>query len=327
MPIATPSLNRRALLTGALAAGGAVALGAGVTAQPALAPFADRIGLELFTVRDLLARDFAGTLAKVAALGYREVEPFGGYNGLSPKAYRALLDSHKLSAPTTHSGPMLGSDLEKQFADFQIMGIRYSSEPETPRPPRTGPPGGADMGAETPGGRTQPPETLDAVKRKAAQLNAWGRTGAKFGVKMLIHNHTIEYAKLADSPKTAYDIYLEETDPALVAMQLDIGWAIISGKDPLAMFAKNPGRYELWHVKDVVGVRGIDPSLPPGERAANTVFTPVGGGQGDYRPIFAQAKLAGLKHFCVEQDNAASFGDSLAAAGVSYRKLRQMLTA
>jgi sugar phosphate isomerase/epimerase len=95
--------------------------------------------------------------------------------------------------------------------------------------------------------------------------------------------------------------------------------------DPVAMFRKNPGRYELWHIKDVFGLKTVNKSLSPNERVSSMSLVPVGTGQIDYKPIFAQAKLAGLKHFVVEQDNAAAYGDSLAAARVSYRNLREIL--
>src|SRR5437016_12536849 len=84
-----------------------------------------QVGLELYTVRDLLAKDFEDTIAKVAALGYREVEPVG-YGGLDPKQFRALLDKYKLAAPSTHAGATAGPDLEKELEGHQIMGFKYT---------------------------------------------------------------------------------------------------------------------------------------------------------------------------------------------------------
>jgi sugar phosphate isomerase/epimerase len=166
---------------------------------------------------------------------------------------------------------------------------------------------------------------IESVKQTAAQLNASGKIARKFGMKILVHNHTGEFERLANSDRTAYDVLLSETDPELVTMQLDIGWAAIAGMDVVAMFRKNPGRYELWHIKDVVGLKTVDRALSPNARVSNMAFVPVGAGQIDYKPIFAQAQLAGLKHFCVEQDNAASWGDSLAAARVSFQALSAIL--
>ena len=164
------------------------------------------------------------------------------------------------------------------------------------------------------------------MKRTAAQYNEHGKLTKKFGMKILIHNHTQEFELLDDGKTTQYDVLLAETDPALVAMQLDIGWASVAGQDILAMFKKNPGRYELWHVKDAVGMKAIDPSLTPDQRRPKTKLVPVGQGEIDYKAIFAKADQAGMKHFCIEQDNAAEGGDSMASAKACYDGLVRVLS-
>src|SRR5204863_543677 len=121
----------------------------------------------------------------------------------------------------------------------------------------------------------RPRQSVESVKRAAAQHNEHGKITKKFGMKILIHNHTQEYELLDDGKTTQYDVLLAETDPALVAMQLDIGWASVAGQNILQMFRKNPGRYELWHVKDAVGMKGIDPRLTPDERRPKTKLVPV----------------------------------------------------
>jgi sugar phosphate isomerase/epimerase len=145
-------------------------------------------------------------------------------------------------------------------------------------------------------------------------------------MKILVHNHTGEFEKLLDSPRTTYDVLLAETDPSLVTMQLDLGWTYIAGVDPVALFKQHPGRFELWHVKDVFGLKKVDPSLGPNARVSRMALVPVGTGHIDFKPAFANATLAGLKHFAVEQDNAAAWGDSLSAARVSYRNIVRMLS-
>ena len=338
---------RRNFLKKAAAIGGATLFGGGLSevfAQTSPAPiWKDKIGLELYTVRDLMMSDFEGVLAKVAEMGYREVEPASGYNNMDPKAFRAMLDRYSLRMPSTHSGARgTGAELEKQLEGFQIMGIGYTEILSV------GGPGGAGSGPArklvpgayyNPGtgvtrnsfteteafGPYQPPVSLESVKKRAAQLNASGKIARKFGMKILVHNHTGEYERLTDSDRTTYDVLLSETDPELVTMQLDIVWAAIAGMDVVEMFHKNPGRYELWHLKDVVGLKTVNRTLSPNARVSSMAFVPLGAGQMDYKPIFANAKLAGLKHFCVEQDNAASWGDSLAAARVSYRNLLSIL--
>lgn len=308
-------------------------------------PWRSRIGLELYTVRDLMT-DYEGTLAKVAEIGYTEVEATT-YNNMSPKDFRAMLDRLKLTMPSTHAAARgTGADLERQLEGFQVMGIKYTeiaapasspgaSTPD-PRRPATLPPGAYfDAGTgrvrnsfkETEAfGPYQPVVSLESVKQRAAQLNANGKIAQKFGMKLLVHNHTGEFEKLTDSPRTSFDILVEETDPALVTMQLDLGWAYIAGVDPLVLFKAHPGRFELWHIKDVFGLKTVNPLLGPNARVSSMALVPVGTGHIDFKPIFAQSQLAGLKHFVIEQDNAAAWGDSLAAARVSYQNLAGMLT-
>jgi sugar phosphate isomerase/epimerase len=308
-----------------------------------------QMGLELYTVRDLMTdqKSYIGTLEKVAEIGYKEIEPAGGYAGLEPKDFRALLDRLGLRMPSTHSGASgTGADLDKQLEGFQTMGIQYTEISAGGRGGAGRGPGGGGGGVLAPGayynagngitynsftqstafGPYQPPATLESVKQRAAQLNANGKILQKFGMKTFVHNHTGEFEKLSDNDQTTYDVLLAETDPALVAMQLDIGWAYVAGVDVFEMFKKSPGRFELWHIKDMVGLKTVNPALSPNARTSSMAFVPVGAGQLDFKPVFAQAKLAGLKHFAVEQDDGASWGDSLAAARVSYQGLSKMLT-
>jgi len=265
-----------------------------------------KIGLELYTVRDLLPKDYEGTLAKVAKMGYKEVEPATDYAGMDPKAFRAMLDKFGLSAPSTHVGATDGPGLEKQLEGFQIMGIQYTEIS-----------GGGAGEAKVP--------TEESVKRTAQLNNKHGEIARKFGMKMLIHNHTMEFQPFEGSTMCPYDVLLAETDPTLVAMQLDIGWASVAWQNILELFRKHPGRFELWHVKDVRGLMLLTPLTLP-ERQRNAALVPVGLGDVDYKSIFAAAGQAGLKHFCVEQDNAADWGDSLAAARVSYQNVLKLLS-
>ncbi len=306
--------NRRTFLKAVAAAGGALAL----SAEASPAEWKTQIGLELYTVRDLLPKDYDGTLAKVAEIGYKEVEPATDYAGMDPKQFRAMLDRHGLSAPSTHVGATDGPDLEKQLEGFRIMGIRYTEI-------RGGGGGGARGGARGAGAPPQrPSETEESVKRTASEINRHGQIAKKFGMKMLIHNHTQEFQPL-EGGKLPYDVLLAETDPALVAMQLDIGWASVAGQNILELFRKHPGRFELWHVKDARGIKLMTPQMPQSERQRSAVLVPVGQGEVDYKTIFANAAQAGMKHFCVEQDNAADWGDSPAAARVSYQNLMKIL--
>ena len=317
-----------------------------------LASLRDRIGLQLFTVRDRFPTDYAGTLQAVARIGYKQVQPTMSYGGKSPAEVKAILDQNGLTAPTTHVSPPMGADFERALDDYASMGHRYTTVriktegrgggggPGGQRPAGGAPgaaastapgagaaPAGA-TGAGAPGGapRAQRPlQTLDAVKRTAAELNEAGRITQKHGLKVIVHNHTMEFAPLADSSQRPYDVFLAETDPSLVAMELDIGWAAVAGQNALDLFKQAPGRFEVWHVKDIAGLAALKSMTSQAERQRAARIVPVGEGEIDYRAIFAQAALAGMKHFYVEQDSAPQSGDSLAAAATSYRHLAKLL--
>ena len=293
--------NRRSFLKQCTAFGMATSLANAAT------DWKKQIGLEMYTVRDLTSKDYEGTLTKVAEIGYKEIEPAGGgYGGLQPKQFRALLDRLGLSMPSTHEAAKAGPGLEKELEGFQIMGLKYT-EIRAQR-------GGGAQGV-----------TEDSVKRTAAELNEFGKTTTKFGMKMLFHNHSQEFQRIEGSKLRPYDLLLSETDPALVAMQLDIGWASVAGQNILEMFKKNPGRFELWHVKDVRGIKLLPADLEQRARMRAITLVPIGQGEVDYKSIFAGAEIAGMKHFCIEQDNAADWGDSMSAARVCYRNLNKVL--
>ena len=293
--------GRRTFLKSIAAVGGGA-----LTAVAAASDWKNKIGLELYTVRDLLAKDFEGTMAKVAEIGYKEVEPTT-YGGLDPKTFRALLDRLKMTAPSTHAGAAEGPNLEKEMEGFRTMGIKY---------------------IEIRGARQAPgPLTVDSIKRRADGINQHGEIAKRFGMKILIHNHTEEFEFLEGGKLRMYDVLLAETNPATVAMQLDIGWASVAGQNVIDLFKKNPGRYELWHVKDAVGIKNAPANAAPAERRKLAKLVPVGEGDVNYGPIFAQAQLAGLKHYVIEQDNAGQDGnDSLAAARTSYRNLMRVIS-
>ncbi len=336
------NLHRRDFLKVTGAAGAALMTG---SLSQALAQsssdWTKQVGLELFTVRDAMQTDYEGVLAKIASFGYKEVEPASGYNNLAPKDFRAMLDRYGLSAPSTHSGLPPGETIEARLEGGQIMGFKYienlggagggggRGRGGAPGAPPTGGASGAPPQGRGPGngGGGRGAATTESVKRQAQTLNENGKLAAKFGMKMIVHNHTMEFAPLGDKPEMRpYDILLAETDPALVVMQLDIGWASVAGQDILGMFKRNPGRFECWHVKDAKGIKAMSPALTQSERQRNADLVPVGQGEVDYKSIFAAASQAGMKHFCIEQDNAAQWGDSVAAARVSFNGLVRLLS-
>jgi sugar phosphate isomerase/epimerase len=239
---------------------------------------------------------------------------------MEPRDYKALLDKYGLKMYSTHSGATEGPGLEKQLEGQALMGIKYTgvNALRAARPP---------AGASGAGARPIPPApTVESVQRSAEQMNKRGLIVKKFGMKILCHNHAGEFDLLAGGERTRYDVLLAETDPSLVAMQLDIGWAAVAGQDILEMFKKNPGRYELWHVKDAA-TKSLDPKATPSERQRAARIVPLGEGDIDYKTIFANARLAGMKYFVFEQDSAGrESGDAMADCRVSYRNLHKILS-
>ena len=309
------------------------------TANGPAPSWADHIGLELYTVRDLIAKDYVGTLEQVARIGYKEVEPAEGYASMTPQQFRAELNRLGLTMPSTHSGISAGpaAAVEQQLAGFQIMGIEYTSLSE-PRPPNGQRQARSRRPAPmTPAAQRQAlaefiktmarPRTVEDVKQEAARYNTYGKVAQKFGIKLLRHNHTVEFIRCQGSDEVPYTILLAETDPELVVFQMDIGWVSVAGQDPIALFHQHPGRFVLRHVKDAACLQCLPPVSDEGARMAAARLVPVGEGDVDYGGIFKYADVAGMKHFAIEQDSAADWGDAMAAARVSYEHLQATLTA
>lgn len=292
------------------------AAGATLTAGWAMAgvdkKWAKQIGLQLYTARTVMKPDtYESVLAKLASFGYTVVEPADPYNKMAPAEYKAMLDRHGLKMYSTHAGVTEGPELEKELEGQALMGIRYTS---VRTPPAAGP---------RPAQRE--PMTIESVKRSAARMNRLGGVLKKFEMKQLIHNHAGEFEVLEDGKTTQYDVLLRETDPAFVTMELDIGWAYMGGQDVLAMFKSNPGRFELWHVKDAK-YKQADASLKPNARARASKIVTMGEGDIDYKAVFGQAKQAGLKHFVIEQDTAGEGGrDVLEDCRLACVNLKKMI--
>ena len=306
--------RREFLRAAAMTAGAAVTAGAagcsyaqGGSGGQSLSSWAARPGIQIYTVRDRLESDYEGTLARLAELGYRNLELFGSLGTRTPRELRAMLDRHGLAAPSTHISVRPDEDPRATLEGYAVIGHQYTSV----------------AGATGGGG---PNATVDSIRRQAELLNRVGQAGREFGIKAILHNHVNEFVPFTENPSLRpYDVYLSDTDPAIVAMELDIGWATVAGVSALEAFRRNPGRYELWHVKDMDELATVT-ALAQTERQRAARIAPVGEGDIDYRPIFEGAATAGLRHYFVEQDNAASWpGGSLVAAELGLRNLRRQL--
>lgn len=278
----------------ALAAAGLFprALGAGASTPEVSAPATgtpdaiERIGLQLYTVRSLMNRDMPGTIAAVAAAGYREVE-FAGYFGRTPVEVRQLLHANGLTAPSTHLGLAdVGERFDATVESAQAIGIRYLTVASL------------DMRAI---------KTADDWKRTADLFNAIGHRANAAGLRFAYHNHAIEFQAVDGA--VPMDLLVGGTDPSLVAFELDLFWAMKAGQDPRAYFERHPGRFAMVHVKDATAAPARD-------------MVDVGSGVMDWKRIFAAHRTAGIRHYFVEHDSPADPMQSIRRSADYLKTLR-----
>jgi sugar phosphate isomerase/epimerase len=278
-------VDRRAFVrtTGA-ALGGLAAFGP--AACRAASPVPERLGVQLYTVRDLLAENFVGVLEAVRRIGYEEVE-FAGYHGRDPHAIRTVLEDTGLTSPAAHVGlGALRTDLDAQVEAAHALGHRWLVVPWLDEPERA---------------------SLDGYRRIAAELNAIGARLQEAGLHLAYHNHDFEFEAFGGA-RSGYDVLLAETEPALVALELDLYWAVHGGRGPLALFEQHPGRFPLLHLKD---------------RMEDGEMVEVGMGEIDFAEVFAHAEQAGVRHTFVEHDAP---WDPLLSIRYSYQHLAPLLT-
>lgn len=243
-----------------------------------------KIGIGLFTLREQLTADVKATIEQVAKIGYSQVETYYGYPGkyevkgfwgLEAKDFNTLLKANGLTSPSGHYNVTeflsSGDDkvLKSHIETAATVGQKYFVIPALP----------TDIRANG---------TLDDYKRMASKFNQAAELCQKSGLKLAYHNHNFEF-KDQGNGATGYEILLAETDTKLVGFELDIFWAVNAGLNPVDMFRKNPGRYKMFHVKDM-------------DKADKAVFVEVGSGRIDFKRIFAASKLAGVDYIFTEQD-------------------------
>ena len=256
------------------------------------------VGVQLYTVRDLMASDPKGTLKKIADMGYKKVEA-AGYNeglfyGMKPAEFKKVLKDLGLKMPSSHYSSGI-SNLERigtlsngwekvvqdaKEADIDYMVLAYLTEEER--------------------------RSLDDYKKVAELLNKAGEICEKHNIQLGYHNHDFEFQTI--DGEVPYDILLKEVSPDLLVMELDLYWTAKAGFDPVKLFNEHPGRFPLWHVKDM-------------DTAGN--FSEVGTGVIDFKSIFAAKEKAGMKHFYVEQDKTVR--PPLESIKISYDNLKEVL--
>jgi sugar phosphate isomerase/epimerase len=302
-------MNRRTFIESSIATAVVTAASANSTWAAASVHHIDRVGLQLYTVRDLMKQDFDGTIAGVATLGYKEVE-FAGYFGKTPQEARAALDKNGLTSPSAHH-PMepsanangktlnLADNLPEILDGAHIIGQKFLVCPYLDAKSRT----------------------ADGYKRLAESCNKVGEATKKAGLQFCYHNHSFEFEKVDGLDKLPFDYLLAQTDAKNVKVELDLCWITVGGQDPIAYFNKYPGRFPLVHVKDW-SKEGSDPGGNEGAvgHAVSGHMTNVGSGSIDWKNIFAHSQKAAIQHYFVENDQAKSLDDPKA----SYDYLAQL---
>jgi sugar phosphate isomerase/epimerase len=279
--------RRNFLKTTAFTAIGATLLPGFLKANPSKA----NIGLQLYTVRDHISKDLHGTLKEVARIGYTWLEAAGysdgKFYGLVPAEFKKLVTDLGMQVVSSHCS--FKSDESKQVVDAHLeLGASYVVYPSVSIPEQ---PTGEDYYLAT------------------AFLNAIGLLCSQSGLKFGYHNHDFEFKPVGET--TGFDIMLERTDPELVCFEADIYWMAFAGADPRDYFRKYPGRFSLWHVKDM-------------EDSPEKNFTEVGNGTIPYKKYFEKAiDDSGMNYFFVEQDSCP--GDPLESIEISHNYLSNLL--
>ncbi len=257
-------------------------------------------GLALYTVRDDMGKDAKATLQAVADAGYKNIESAGYAEGkfynMSPTDFKAFLNEVGLTPISTHQGSVTLENADSMIADVKAAGFEYFVIPVPP------------MGLFTFNQEDRSMGMTGGASNLAEILTTLGKKCSEAGLKLLYHNHDFEFVKDKDGIVTI-DYLLENTDPKYVNFQMDLFWVTKAGADPIAYFKKYPGRFIIWHVKDM------------DEQGR---FSPVGNGTIDFKRILAEKELSGMKYYMVEQDMTFDGLKPLEAIKISHEGIKKI---
>ncbi|MDC8829815.1 sugar phosphate isomerase/epimerase family protein [Alteromonas gilva] len=284
--LASASMSRRHFMqwsaTGMSALLGASACGSATTMTTAASD--NRVGLQLYTLRSMMEKSVSDTLKLVANVGYKELE-FAGFFDNNPSAVKALIDELGLSAPSAHVPlQLLEQDIDKQIEIANIMEHKYMVVPWLPAEQRS--------------------KDIAGWQRLAEQLNQFGEKCKANGIQLAYHNHDFEFENI--DGQLPYNTLLDECEESLVAMELDLYWTVKAGFNPVDYFKRNPGRFKLWHVKDM---------------DKNGEFADVGKGTINFDDIFANAELSGIEHKFVERDRTDNLVETIKQGYLAVSRL------
>ncbi|MFL6601853.1 MAG: sugar phosphate isomerase/epimerase family protein [Steroidobacteraceae bacterium] len=264
-------------------------------------PMGKRAGIQLYTINEAMRTDPAGSLKRLRHIGFLEVES-AGTGGLSAKQFRGLLDDAGVACPSAHLQFDV-ADLGRAFDDAHALGARYAVSSIMRS---------LVLGPNAPKDALRAGMSLDEAKRTAELANRIGESAQRAGLQFAYHNHNFEFADQGGGA-SGYDVLLKETDPKLVKFEIDCGWMIFAGHDPIEYFKKYPQRFPMIHVKDFLPRANDDTQMQGAELGHGTV---------DYKPIFAAGAKVGLQHYFVEQEGPFARMSPLEAAQADYDYLR-----
>ena len=240
------------------------------------------VGLQLYTIRDAMAADVPGTLKKVSDIGYKNLElagyADGKFYGIAPAEFKKMVNDLGMDILSSHTqveAAGITMDNAKIMADAHAaLGAKYCVQPWVNEPDRK----------------------IDTYKKMIADWNQVGKIMKEVGIQFAYHNHNFEFATI-DGIVPYYDIFMPEMDKDLITMELDLFWISKAGQDPIEMFNKYPGRFQLLHFKD------MKTKQAPFFEVIKDDVCSVGEGVIDFKKIWASKDVAGAKYLFVEDDN------------------------
>jgi len=257
------------------------------------------VGLQMYTIRDAVSADLLGSLKKLSALGYKNLELAGYANGkfydLTPVEFKKIVSDLGMDVISSHSAVEaagITTENAKLMADSHAaLGAKYVVQPWINEQDRN----------------------IETYKRMIADWNKVGKIMKSVGIQFGYHNHNFEFAKI-NGKVPYYDIFMPEMDKDLITMELDLFWAAKAGQDPIAMFKKYPGRFQLLHFKD------MKTKQAPFFEVIKDDICDVGAGVIDFKTIWASRKIAGAKYLFVEDDNQG-LGKPFEALEISIKNI------
>lgn len=282
---------------GVLGIAAASRYGLAACAAPKAAPVKSGIGIQLYTIRNEMAKDVAGSLKKVADIGYQYLElagyADGKFYGFAPEEFKKMVDDLGMEVISSHTGVEVKgvdtSNVDIMAEAHAKLGAKYCIQPWLVEERRV---------------------SADSYRQFVAELNTIGGIMKKYGLQFGYHNHNFEFQEV-DGLIPFTDIYMPETDPNLVTFEIDLYWVKRAGYDPVKLLQDFPGRFQLFHMKDM-------------EASEDQFFAPVGEGIIDFKEILKYKEIAGMKYMFVEQDSTRD-GKAMEAIATSFNNLKNKI--